>query len=93
MQTNPHRQKVPVTEVEEQNKVDARLEFIQTMITKLRLFLISSDPVISLSIDGMSATYDRNGAWDMLQKLEQEERQILNPRRMMRRVDMRGAFD
>ena len=91
-----------MNEVEDRNEVDsqsevdarkARLEFIQAMIVKLRLFLISSDPVISLNIDGMNAAYDRDGVWNMLKQLEQEERHILNPRRMMRRVDMRGAFE
>jgi len=69
-----------------------RIQFVQQMIEKLREFLLSTDPVISINVDGMSATYDRNGAWDMLEKLEQEERKILKPRRLVSGVDLRGAF-
>ena len=72
---------------------EERLQFVQQMIVKLRTFLLSTDPVISISIDGMSATYDHKGAREYLQELEQEERNIVSPRRMMRRVDMRRAFD
>ena len=70
-----------------------RLEFIQGMIAKLRAFYMSSEPVLSLTDDvGQSITYDRKGAWEMLKELEQEERKILKPRRLVGGVDLRGAF-
>jgi len=34
-----------------------RIQFVQQMIEKLREFLLSTDPVISINVDGMSATY------------------------------------
>ena len=70
-----------------------RLEFIQGMIAKLRAFYMSSEPVLSLTDDsGQSITYDRKGAWEMLKELEQEERKILKPRRLVGGVDLRNAF-
>ena len=70
-----------------------RLQFIQGMIAKLREFFLSSEPVLSLTDDsGQSITYDRKGAWEMLEKLEQEERKMLKPRRLVSGVDLRNAF-
>ena len=73
--------------------MNERLQFIQQMISNLRTFLLSNDPVVSISVDGGgSATYDRKGAWDMLKELEREERRLTNPRPMMKNVDLRGSF-
>ena len=70
-----------------------RLQFVQQMISNLRTFLLSNDPVVSISVTGGgSATYDRKGAWDMLKKLEREERNLLNPNRWMRSIDLSQAF-
>ena len=70
-----------------------RLKFVQQMIVKLRTYLLSSEPVISVDIDGGGVvTYDRKGAWEMLQELENEERRILQPRRLVGSVDLREAF-
>ena len=70
-----------------------RLQFVQQMIIKLRTFLLSSDVVTSISIDGGgAASFDRSGAWKMLQELEQEEQNLVAPRRMMKTVDLRDSF-
>ena len=70
-----------------------RLEFIQSMIAKLRAFYLSSEPIVSLTDDaGQSITYDRKGAWEMLKELEQEERNLLKPRRLVSGVDLRNAY-
>jgi len=70
-----------------------RLEFVQAEIAKLREFLLSSEPVVSISVDGGGAvSYDRKGAWEMLKELELEEQRLTNPRRMMKNVDLSGSF-
>lgn len=63
------------------------------MIIKLRTFLLTTDAVTSISVDGMSASYDRKGAWDMLKELEREERNIVNPNRYRKHVDLQHAFE
>ena len=73
-------------------KKNDRLDYIQKMIVKLRTFLLSTDPVTSVNVDGVSVSLNRRDAREHLKELEQEERNILNPRRMMNRVDLRGAF-
>lgn len=71
----------------------SRLQFIQEMIIKLRTFLLTTDPVVSISVDGSgSATYDRSGAWNMLKTLEKEEQALLKPNRYKKQIDLRGAF-
>ena len=71
-----------------------RLEFVQQMIAKLRNFFLTTDPVIAIGVDGGgSSTYDRKGAAEMLKELEQEERRLLHPKRMMKTTDLRRAFD
>lgn len=71
----------------------SRLQFIQEMIIKLRTFLLTTDPVVSISVDGNgSATYDRSGAWNMLKTLEKEEQALLKPNRYKKQIDLRGAF-
>jgi hypothetical protein len=63
------------------------------MIAKLQLFLLSSEPVVSLSVDGGGAvSYDRKGAWEMLKELQKEEKQLLNPNGWMRSIDLSEAF-
>ena len=70
-----------------------RLQFKQDMIVKLREFFRSSEPVISLTDDtGQSITYDRKGAWEMLEELERQEQNILKPRRLVGGIDLRCAF-
>ena len=57
-----------------------RLQFVQEMIRQLRTFFLSSEPVVSINVDGGgSVTYDRRGAWEMLKELEKEEQRLLNP--------------
>jgi hypothetical protein len=71
---------------EQQNE---RLEFVKQMVKQLRAFFLSSDPVISLNVDGGGAvTYDRKGAWEMLQELERE----LKPKRCISYIDLSQAF-
>jgi hypothetical protein len=70
-----------------------RLEFVQQMINKLQTFLLTSDPVVSLTVEGGGAvSYDRKGAWDMLKELRQEEKNLLNPNGWMRSIDLSQAF-
>ena len=70
-----------------------RLNFLQAMIAKLRTFLLTSEPIVSINVEGGGAvSYDRKGAWDMLKDLELEEQKLRNPRRMIRHVDMSEAF-
>ena len=69
-----------------------RLQFIQQMIVKLRTFLLSSDPVRSITVDGISASYDHEGARKYLQELEREERNLLNPKGYRKHIDLRNAF-
>ena len=70
-----------------------RHQFRQQMIDKLRAFLLSSEPIVSLTDDsGQSMTYDRKGAIEMLKEYEAEERRFLKPRRLVSGVDLRGAY-
>jgi len=70
-----------------------RLEFVQAMIAKLRTFLLTTDEVYSISIDGAGTTvYDRKGAREQLKELEQEEKNLLNPHRWMRSIDLSQSF-
>jgi hypothetical protein len=72
---------------------EEKLQFVRAMITKLRAFLLSSEPIVSLTDDsGQSITYARKDAWDMLQKLEQEERNLVNPNRWIRSIDLSQAY-
>ena len=72
---------------------EARLQFVRQMITNLRTFLSSNDPVVSISVDGGgSATYDRKGAWEMLKELEREEQNLRHPNRWIRSIDLSEAF-
>jgi hypothetical protein len=73
---------------------EGRLQFVQEMIVKLRTFFLTNDPVVMLNVEGGGAvSYDRKLAWEMLKELEIEEDRLLNPRRRMKNVDLRGAFD
>ena len=64
------------------------------MIAKLRAFMLSSEPILSLTDDsGQSMTYDRKGAWEMLQQLDLEEERLVRPRRFMKHVDLGNAFE
>ena len=68
-------------------------QFNQKMIVKLREFLLSSEPVLSVTDDsGQSITYDRKGAYEMLKELEHEEQKMLKPRRWVQSIDLGGAF-
>ena len=70
-----------------------KLEFYQGMIVKLRTFLLTSEPVVSLTDDsGQSITYDRKGAFEMLEYYERQERNLLYPNRWMRSIDLSQAF-
>ena len=63
------------------------------MISKLQTFMLSGDPVTSISIDGGGAvSYDRKGAWEMLKELQREEQNLLNPDRWMRSIDLSQSF-
>ena len=70
-----------------------KLQFNKEMIVKLREFLLSSEPVLSVTDDsGQSITYDRKGAYEMLKELEREEQKMLKPRRWVQSIDLGGAF-
>ena len=70
-----------------------KLEFYQGMIAKLRTFLSTSEPVVSLTDDsGQSITYDRKGAFEMLKYYERQEQNLLRPNRWMRSIDLSESF-
>jgi len=72
---------------------EQRLQFVQAMIIKLRTYLLSSEPIVSLTDDsGQSMTYDRKGAREMLKEYEKEEQHLLHPNRWMRSIDLSKAF-
>ena len=67
------------------NAKETKLQFVQKMIVKLRTFLLTSEPVLSMNVEGGAAvTYDREGAREMLKEYEKEEQNLLNPNRWMR---------
>jgi hypothetical protein len=69
-----------------------KLEFVQQRIVQLRQFLLSGQPVTSISHDGMSVTFDRRGALEELTEMERQERLLMQGSRWIRKVDMSGAF-
>ena len=70
-----------------------RLEYIQTRIVQIRQFLLTSGETLSISIDGAGTTvYGRKNARDELKELEREERNLLNPTRYRKHIDLRGAL-
>jgi hypothetical protein len=72
---------------------EEKLQFVRAMIVKLRTFLLTTDELISMSIDGGGAvSYDRKGAWERLKELELEERNLVNPNRWVRSIDLSQAF-
>ena len=72
---------------------EARFQNVQAMIIKLRTYLLTSEPIVSLTDDsGQSITYDRKGAIEMLKEYEAEERRFLKPRRLVSGVDLREAY-
>lgn len=70
----------------------AKLEFVQQRILQIRQTLLSSEPVVSLNVGGMSVTFDRKGLLDELRELEREEQDLLRPNRRVRHIDLRNAF-
>jgi hypothetical protein len=68
-----------------------KLEFVQQRITQLRTFLLSGNPVTSLSYEGRSVTYDRSGAQLELKDLENQEQMLLYGKRWIRKIDMTCA--
>ena len=72
---------------------EQKLEYVRAMIDKLRAFLLTTDEVHSISIDGAGTTvYDRKGAREYLKELEREEKNLLNSNRWMRSIDLSQAF-
>ena len=72
---------------------EERLQFVRQMIVNLRTFLLTSNQTTSISIDGAgTTTYDQKGAREYLKELEREERNLVNPNRWMRSIDLSEAF-
>jgi len=70
-----------------------RLEYIQQRIIQLRTYLLSTDEILSISIDGAGTTvYDRKGAREELKELEREEANLLNPKGYRKHIDLSDAF-
>ncbi|MDR2754655.1 MAG: hypothetical protein LBC20_03020 [Planctomycetaceae bacterium] len=69
-----------------------KLEFVQQRIVQLRTFLLSNEPVLSVSGSGMSVTYDRSGALAELKELERQETDLLNPTHRFKTIDLGGSF-
>ena len=72
---------------------EEKLQYVREMIVKLRTFLLTTDEVQSISIDGAGTTaYDRKGAREHLKELERQEANLLRPNRWMRSIDLSQAF-
>ena len=72
---------------------EEKLQFVRQRIAQIRQFLLTSGETLSISTDGAgSTTYDRNGARAELKELEREERNLVNPNRWMRSIDLSEAF-
>jgi predicted Rdx family selenoprotein len=72
---------------------EERLQFVRQRIAQIRQYLLSSGETQSISIDGAGTTvYDRKGAREELKELEREERNLVNPNRWMRSIDLSEAF-
>jgi hypothetical protein len=69
-----------------------KLEFVQERISQLRTFLLSNEPVLSVSVSGMSVAYDRAGALAELKELERQEQDLLTPSHRFRYIDLQHAF-
>ncbi len=69
-----------------------KLEYVRSRILKLREFLLSNEPVASISVAGLSATFDRAGAIAELKMLEREERDLLHPGRRYKNIDLSSAW-
>ena len=71
---------------------EEKLQFIRQRIKQLREFLLTSNQVLSLNVDGMSVSFDRAGAIKELQDLERQEMNLLRPNNWMRSVDLSQSF-
>ena len=71
---------------------EEKLQFIRQRIKQLREFLLTSNQVLSLNVDGMSASFDCAGAIKELQDLERQEMNLLHPNNWIRSVDLSQAF-
>jgi hypothetical protein len=69
-----------------------KLEFVQQRILQLRTFLLSNEPVLAVSVSGMSVSYDRAGALAELKELERQEQDLLHPNHRFRYIDLQKAF-
>jgi hypothetical protein len=69
-----------------------QLEFVQQRIVQLRMFLLSNEPVTSVSVDGMSVSYDRAGALTELRELEKQEQDLMNPNHRYKNIDLSKSF-
>ncbi len=68
------------------------LEYVQRRIRKLRRFLLSNEPVTTISVAGLSVTFDRAGAVVELKMLERRERDLLQPGRRYKSIDLSSAW-
>jgi hypothetical protein len=66
----------------------AKLTYIQQRILQLRTFLTSGNPVSSITVDGITVSYDRNSALRELEMLEKQEKAILSPRAWIKSIDL-----
>ena len=71
---------------------EEKLQFIRQRIKQLREFLLTNNQLLSLNVDGMSASFDRAGAVKELQDLERQEMNLLKPNNWIRSVDLSRAF-
>jgi hypothetical protein len=74
------------------SRKEVKLLYIQERIKQLREFLLSNNQIASLSVDGMSVSFDRDSALEELKELERQEMNLLNPNNWMRSIDLSRAF-
>jgi hypothetical protein len=65
-----------------------KLEYVQMRIQQLRTFLSTGNPVSSITVDGITVTYNRNAALQELDKLERQEAALKNPRSWFKKIDL-----
>jgi hypothetical protein len=68
--------------------METKLEYTKKRIEQLRTFLSSSNPIASITVDGMTVTYNRHQAMEELEKMEKQLDALKNPRRWIKSIDL-----
>jgi hypothetical protein len=68
--------------------METKLEYTKKRIEQLRTFLSGSNPVASVTVDGLTVTYNRHQAMEELEKMEKQLDALKNPRRWIKSIDL-----